>query len=114
MSAYRDNAYRPPIPVRLPPWWRALWEELRAQLRARLLAAWCARVGHEVARHTTALGWCARCRVPLAWCPSKGGSRDWRAWERVAIEDWTKRHELSIACGFDKGCAARMRAERRN
>ncbi len=113
MSApYRENAYRPPTVPRLPPWWRALWEELRAELRARLLAAWCRHAGHDVARHTAVLGWCTRCRKPMAWAIAKGPSRDPRAWDVVPIEEWTRRHEMSVACGFDKGCAARMRARR--
>lgn len=107
MSPYRDNAYQPPARAPVPKWWRKLWDELREHV----IRSWCDAYGHDVARHTTALGWCARCRKPMAWVPAKGGSRDSRAWEMVKIEDWTKRHELSIACGFDKGCAARMREE---
>lgn len=109
-APYRENAYRPPIAPRLPSWWRALWDEMRAAARARLLALWCARSGHDVARHTTALGWCARCHSPMAWVVAKGPSRDRRAWGVVPIEEWTRRHEMSISCGYDKACAARMRA----
>lgn len=107
MSAYRSNAFKEPTPAPVPKWWRRLWDELRAHV----IHSWCDAYGHKVAHHTTALGWCARCRAPMAWVPAKGSARNRNAWERIDGDDWRKRHEMSIACGFDKGCAQRMRED---
>lgn len=107
MTAYRENAYREPPRV---PCWRRMLAKLRDKAQAWAIIFGCVRHGHAVARHTKALGWCARCHTPMAWLPAKGASNDRQAWEAIRVDDWTHRHELSVAAGFDRPCAERARA----
>lgn len=110
MNPYRDNAYHEPPRRPVPPWWRQLWDALLEHVRARWVHATCEAWGHAVARHTGALGWCARCRAPMALDHMKARRHERRPWVVVSVQEWEAQHRLSVAAGFDRPCAERARA----
>jgi len=115
VTAYRQNAWRPPETTPAPRLTRC--ERLLEWCWVTLVQPLLCREGyHRLHQHTYALGWCRACHRPLVW---KRATESLRpngtlvapdGWHEISVTQWERLHEISVACGMDERCTERMRA----
>lgn len=93
MTAYRQNAWRPPETTPAPRLTRC--ERLLEWCWVTLVQPLLCREGyHRLHQHTYALGWCRACHRPLVWKRATESLRP--NGTLVAPDGW---HEISVTLG---------------